>query len=476
LRKVVRIAEEEIVLVVLLCFFATVFLLVFPPTLLVADSWLTLVGGREIFEHGLPHHDQVTVLSLGRTWTDQQWGAQLLFYGAHGLAGIPAVVLLGAAVVVGAFTLAAIGARKLGAGPAPIVLVFFLVILAAPWAWTVRAQVIALPLYVALLWLLASESRTATRRVYLTFPLILVWANLHGSVVLGAMLTMLLGAIEIVKRRGISLRQLALIVVSPLLVLATPYGPVDTARYYHLMLIDPPFSASEVTEWNRSDPAFNTLFFYMLAAVSLVVVIRGRRRLTFFDVATLALTFAGGVLAIRGIPWFAMAAQLYLPVALGGKLEERSDRVRRVNRAVATAAAALVVLAVAGTLGRDRNWFVSHWPNGAVVAVQSATGDPATKVFATSRDADWLLWRIPALRGRLAWDIRFEIYSPETFERIVRFRGEQGSDWKSLADGYRVVVLETNQTPSHVPDFAGEPGAKVLYRDDRVTVVLRPAT
>jgi hypothetical protein len=349
------------------------------------------------------------------------------------------------------------------------------VILAAPWAWTVRAQVIALPLYVALLWLLASESRTPTRRVYLAFPLILVWANLHGSVVLGAMLTMLLGAIEIVKRRGISLRQLALIVVSPLLVLATPYGPVDTARYYHLLIIDPPFSASEVTEWNRSDPAFNTLFFYILAAVALVVVIRGRRRLTFFDVATLALTFAGGVLAIRGIPWFAMAAQLYLPVALGGKLEERSDRVRRVNRIVASAAATLVVLAVAVTLGRDRGWFVSHWPNEAVVAVRRASGDPSTKVFATSKNADWLLWRIPGLRGRLAWDIRFEIYSPETFERIVRFRGEQGSDWKSLADGYRVVVLETSQTPSHVPDFAGEPGATALYRDDRVTVVRRAA-
>ena len=73
-------------------------------------------------------------------------------------------------------------------------------------------------------------------------------------------------------------------------------------------------------------------------------------------------------------------------------------------------------------------------------------------MFATSRDSDWLLWRLPELRGRLSHDVRFEIFDRETFERIVRFRGEQGEDWKSIADGYEVVVLETG-TPeaSHVP-------------------------
>lgn len=470
-----RIAEEEIVLVVLLCFFATVFLLVFPPTLLVADSWLTLTAGREVFEHGLPHHDHITVLASGRPWTDQQWGAQLLFYGADGLGGLPLVVLLGATVVVGAFVLAAVGARRLGAGPAPILLVFFPVILASPWAWTVRAQVIALPLYVGLLWLMASEVRAPTRRVYLALPLLLIWANVHGSVVLGAMLTMLLAIFEIARRRGLTARQILLLGVPPLIVLATPYGPVATARYYHLLLIDPPFKPSEVTEWNRSDFAFDTLFFYLLAALALVIVVRGRRRLVRFDLAALVLTFAGAVLAIRGIPWFAMAAQLYLPVAIGGTPVERSGRARALNRRLAVVAGLLVAAAVAVTLARDRSWFVQHWPERAVAVVRNQSADENVKVFATSRDANWLLWRIPGLRGRLAWDIRFEIYSPQTFARIVRFRGEQGSDWKSIADGYGVVVLESEEKPSHIADFAGEPGSRVVYRDNRVTVVRRQA-
>ena len=89
MRTIRRIAEEEVVLVALLSTFAVIFVLVFPPTLLVADSWLTLSAGRELVEHGLPHHEHLTVLALGRTWTDQQWGAQLLFYGAHALGGLP---------------------------------------------------------------------------------------------------------------------------------------------------------------------------------------------------------------------------------------------------------------------------------------------------------------------------------------------------------------------------------------------------
>jgi hypothetical protein len=475
LRTIRRVVEEEVVLVVLMAAFGTIFLLVFPPTLLVADSWLTLSAGREIVQHGLPHHDHLTILAAGRTWTDQQWGAQLLFYGAHELAGLPLVVLINAVTVVGAFALAAAAARNLGGGPAAILLVFFPVILAEPGAWTVRAQVIALPLYVALLWLLAAEARRPSRRVYLAFPLLVVWANLHGSVALAALLTMLFGVAEIVRRRGLSLRDVLLVVVPPLLVLATPYGPIATARYYHLLLVDPPFNANQVTEWMWSKPAWDTLVFYVLAMLALVIVVRGRRRLTLFDVAVLMLTFAGAIQAIRGIAWFAMACQVLLPAALGPLLEPRPTPIaRRINVWLAGSAAVVLAAAVVVDFVRDRGWYLQHWPERGVAAVRASATDDS-RVFATDKNADWVLWRIPSLRGRIAYDVRFEIYSPETFNRLVSFRGERGPDWKSLADGYRTLVLESDIEPSGVGVFRAEPGARVLYRDGLVTVIRRGA-
>jgi hypothetical protein len=84
---------------------------------------------------------------------------------------------------------------------------------------------------------------------------------------------------------------------------------------------------------------------------------------------------------------------------------------------------------------------------GTVAAVRDATRDPSVRLYATDGTADWLLWRLPDLRGRIAYDVRFELYDKATLERIVDYDARQG-DWKSLADGYRVVVVDTRATSS----------------------------
>ena len=117
-----------------------------------------------------------------------------------------------ATLVVLAFAIATAAARSLGAGPRAIWVLFLPVLMAAPWAWSIRAQMLALPLYTGLLWLLATEARRPTRRVWLAFALLVVWANVHGSVALGALLVMLLGVYELVRSRGRSgLRSIALV-------------------------------------------------------------------------------------------------------------------------------------------------------------------------------------------------------------------------------------------------------------------------
>ena len=60
-------------------------------------------------------------------------------------------------------------------------------------------------------------------------------------------------------------------------------------RYYHLLLVDPPF-AGRVTEWRWAGPEVKTIGFYVLTAITIAVVWRGRKRLELFDIAVLALT------------------------------------------------------------------------------------------------------------------------------------------------------------------------------------------
>jgi hypothetical protein len=472
-RTIRRIAEEEFVLVVLLAGFGLIFLLIFPPFLLVNDSWLNLMAGREIWQNGLPSTDELTVYGAGSTWTDQQWLAHLFFFGVHALGGHALLAVAAAMVVVTAFSIAAAGARSLGAGPRAIWVLFLPVLMAAPWAWSIRAQMLALPLYAGLVWLLASQARRPSNRVWLALPILVLWANLHGSATLGALLVGLLGVYEIVRTRGRAWRRGALLVALPALaVLVTPYGPLETARYYRLMLVDPPF-AGQLTEWRWAEPAGNTLFFYVLVAIAIPLVALGRRRLTSYDVAVLALTFLGGLTAIRGVVWFAMACMLLLPVAIGRRLERKrqAEPLRAFNRSLTGAFALALVAAVVFSLARDPAWFEEEWPSEPVAAVIEAH-EPGDLVFASDRFANWLLWKRPELRGQIAYDVRFELYDDEFFERLRRYNAEEGADWKSFADGYRIVVVDETRR-SHTADFLAEPGARMLYGDDMLSVVLR---
>ena len=468
-----RIAEEEHILIVLLAGFGLIFLLLFPPALLVNDSWLNLMAGREVIENGLPKVDELTVYGLGSTWTDQQWGAQVFMYGIYTLGGFALLSIMACVFVVGAFTLAAAASRSLGAGPRAIWLLFLPVLISAALGWSIRAQMLTLPLYTGLLWLLATQARRPSNLVWISLPMLVVWGNLHGSAALGAMLVMLLGVYELVSSRGrTALRSIGLMVLAPLALVVTPYGPAVTARYYHLLLVDPPF-AGQVTEWRWPAPASNTYAFYVLMAMAIPIVIWGRKRLTIFDFSVLALTLVGALTAIRGIPWFAFACMVFVPVAIGRGLESRKpgEPRRGLNLVISIGLATANVLAAGALFLRSDAFFEDYWPTGPAEAIRSELR-PEDRVFVPDRFSDWLLWKIPELRGRIAYDVRFEIYDKTFFDRLGDYNWEQG-DWKSFADGYRIVVVdETNR--SHTSDFLKEPGARVIYKGEEVTVIARP--
>jgi hypothetical protein len=449
-----------------------VLLTVFGPSLVVGDTWLTLMAGREVVEHGLPSTETITVLGRGATWTDQQWLAQVVFYAAHGIAGMRAVVLLDVALVLLALAFATATARTSGASSRSTFAVGFLAVVAGPWGWTIRAQSAALPLYAAALWLLVDASRRGVRRRTLfVLPVLVLWANLHGSVVLGAGLTVLLGLVEMIRRRRLAWIPSALVVLPPLCVLASPYG-TKLAAYYDLMLVDAPF-APILREWQWSSPSATTALFWLLAVVGVVLLAprRCRSRLTTYELLVLAVTFAGAVQAVRGVIWFALACAAILPVALDGVLTKSDIEAPKVNRTISLAALAALGVALVVFLARPASWYASNWETGQLEAVRAATRDPGVRLFATDGTADWFLWRIPDLRGRIAYDVRFELYDKATLDRIVRYDDMRG-DWKSLADGYRVVVVDQR---GHLEAFRAEPGSRVLYRDDEIAVVRRPS-
>lgn len=439
------------------------------PSIVVGDTWLTLMAGREVIDHGLPEVERLTVLGDGATWTDQQWLAQVTFYGAHELAGMRAVVLLDIALVLVALSLTLATARAGGASSRSTFLLGVLAVVAGPWGWTIRAQAMALPLFAGVLWLLVDAARRGIgRRTLLVLPLLVLWANLHGSVVLGALLTVLLGTIELVRARRLAWLPLALVAIAPLFVLASPYGPKLVA-YYDLMLIEAPF-ADILREWEWSSPSATTALFWVLAGctIALVAIDRCRHRLTLFELVTLVILLVGAVQAVRGVVWFALAAAAILPVALDGLIDRPDLAARRLNRAISVGSIAALTVAVLVALVRPSSWYVENWPDAQLDAVRAATRDPTTRLLATDGTADWLLWRIPDLEGRIAYDVRFELYDERTLDAIARYGRRDGTDWLALADGYRVVIVDNE---AHLEALLDEPGSSLVYKDGEIAVV-----
>src|SRR6476646_5800580 len=81
-------------------------MLAFLPSEMSPDGWYAFLGGDLIVHHGLPSHDTLTVWGHGRRWVDQQWLAQLVYYGLYALGGLRVALLANAVLVVGSFTAA----------------------------------------------------------------------------------------------------------------------------------------------------------------------------------------------------------------------------------------------------------------------------------------------------------------------------------------------------------------------------------
>jgi hypothetical protein len=437
-----------------------------------ADTWYTLVSGRLIWDSGLPHHDTLTVLTAGKSWVDQQWLAQLLFYGLWSVGGVATAVFSLVALYTGSYAVLAVGTRSRGASARSVALVTGASFLVGIQNTILRSQVPAYLLCALVLVLLLADRGRLSVRLYLSLPLLVLWANVHGSVLVGALLVSLYGATQLSRRR---LTRAGVLLLSPwVCVLVSPYG-LELPGYYRSVL-DNPTLAHNVGEWGASTFRGQPLFFALLAA-GLVLVTLARRRLTPFAILALAATGLLGLLAIRNIVWFALVAAAVLPLALDAAWPPGETRRRSsLNLALAAVGICLAALMAVVVATRGSKWLEGEYPTHAVTVVSSAArASQGTRIFATEKYADWILFKHPELAGRVAYDARFELLSRRQLERIVAFRAERGTDWLGAARGYDLLVLDPKGDSGALRLLKAEPGISTLYRDDKVVVLRRSA-
>jgi hypothetical protein len=189
---------------------------------------------------------------------------------------------------------------------------------------------------------------------------------------------------------------------------------------------------------------------------------------------------AGAIDAVRNVSFFSLASVVIVGLAIDPVVAARwGDGMRlrpRINRAFATAALLIVLLAVITTVARNARVFegASLRSVQAVVA-RAAAADPSIRILSDQKLADWLLWADPRLRGRVAFDVRFELLSDATMRALQRLYLAAGRHWKDQARGYRLLVLDAHDDPLSTQEFLTEPGRRILYHRSSTFVVLRSA-
>jgi hypothetical protein len=464
-----RLLEENGTLVLVVAAFAAV-MITHLKNALAADGWMALLSGRVVAQHGLPSHETITIWAHGRDWIDQQWLAQLALYGVDRLGGLQLVLLVHAALVTAGLGAAAVLSRRMG-GSARSATWIALPVLVGFWpgAAVMRPQSFAYLLFVAVLWLLLDDVELRSRRVFLVLPLLILWANLHGSVIVGAALASGYGFVELAeslwKERTVRARSLVLLVAPWLCMLTSPYA--TSLPHYYREIFSSSFG-SYVTEWAPTTLTLLHAPVYLLALGGLWLLGRTRgttstfEKLAFVGVSFLAFD------AVRNMVWLALLALVVLPRLLD-ELRAPAVEPKAMNRLLSLAMLFGVVVATLGVALKPVTWFTQQYPAAAGNAAAATTG-PHGQVFANERYADWLVFEHPELAGRIAYDSRFELLTSKQLQSVTEFRNLVAG-WHSTIRGYRTLVLDRGDDHPPIHALLTARGARVVMRRGPVVVL-----
>jgi hypothetical protein len=349
------------------------------------DVFWHLAIGHDTLAHGLVTADAYSWTASGQPVSIDQWLGQVLWAFADAAGGWPGIVALRAvavALLVGLIVYAAV--RERTTHPLGVVLAALPAIALSRLVWTERPELFGVICFALLIVLVRAARAGSTVALYSIPPLIVLWANLHGSFALGVVLVALValeGSIaEPSRRRGF----LSVAIGSFLATLLTP-ATIGTWSAPAFHLLHPP---RQIQEWSVPDVTTlpGAIFFVAIAAtLATAFFARPDRQASREGVVLLPVLFVS-LIATRQLPLFAIVAAPYLAAHGGAAIGEIASLVhlptprfapvmRWPGRAADAVALALgaIMIAVAAATGVAAP-ALGGFPTAAVPALRSGPG------------------------------------------------------------------------------------------------------
>jgi hypothetical protein len=351
-----------------------------------ADArWLAALG-RTILAQGSVPSGVPYAAAPSVDWVNVPVLGELVFHALQVAGGDRGFLIAQLVATSAALALLALGMRAVGAPDAASAVVLMLVFFAAaPSFIIVRAQLFSLVLFCALLLLLRAESRNPSRRVWLLVPLIALWANLHGAVLVGLAIT---AAYLVLERARRELAAAASVLVACCAALFSTPALAGSGGYYLGVLQSEAAQRGEGMWAPLSAHKPFDVLFIVLAIPLLVFAYRSGLRV--WELACIAALAGLTLHAGRNNVW--LLCFVAAPAAHG--LGRRFLRELAISpRTVALCAAVPATFLALGLLQTPRQYNAGERLRGQ--AVRLAAGRP---ILADGMDAEQL-----ALDGRRVW-------------------------------------------------------------------------
>jgi hypothetical protein len=435
-------------------------------------AYVVRAGQLMLSNGGVLREDPFLLTTMCDPWANQQWGAEILHAGAFDALGWLGLALLRTGLTLGVIALLYAACRSSGAARRQAAWLTLLAAVLLMGGFQARAQLIGIALFAATLWVLARRHEHPNG-VYLAIPILLVWANTHGSFPFG----MLLLVVALLEDRVAS-RPRGRLWAATLLALAatalTPFGP--TVWIYVVELSSNPQIRAVVEEWRPPwVPSYSGVVFFASVVLAAVVGWRNRRSLPWPAWAQLLFFLLLGLSSTRAVFWWAMVLPVTFARLPWASRAERSDPRNRLNAVLVAVVVAIPVFAVfrwvpyAGDAPPPR--LVSHAPQGITSELRSilVPGEPF------KNPQVWGSWFELALAGHpLFVDSRFELMPVESLRVNHRIASAEPG-WEEALDALpvRVLVVSRDREPALVEGLEGQSTWRRVYADDDGLIYVR---
>ena len=224
------------------------------PILNDGDTFWHLAAGRWMIAHGqVPAVDPFSYTFAGQPWVAQEWLSEVLMAGAWQAAGWAGVMLL-TGLAMGATTALMLGWMRRWLAPLPAIAALVVGLACVAPSLLARPHILALPAMA--LWtvgLLDARARAKAPSFWL-LPVMILWANLHSSFIVGLGLAAALGLEQALDFKAWRWRTMGLWAVFGLAslgaALLTPHGVDGFAFPLRVMGMK---TLPNITEWQGPD-------------------------------------------------------------------------------------------------------------------------------------------------------------------------------------------------------------------------------